>query len=130
GGISIAEKRMVKARVHILLSLIWLFAAGAGAWGLMRYENAPAPTGSTPLQWPSDSRVVHQAGNSTLLMFMHPHCPCSRASVEELNRLLVRGGGRVGVQVFFVRPKGAPNDWTETALWKSAEAIPGIKVQI
>jgi len=63
-------------------------------------------------------------------MFAHPHCPCTQASIGELNRLLTRCQGPVAVHVLFIQPKGTSLDWTETSLRKSAEAIPGIDVQL
>lgn len=120
----------MKAPVRILLCTVWLLAAVAGAWGLLRYENTPTATGQTPSHWPSESRIDHPAGCCSLIMFLHPHCPCSRASIAELNRLLGHCKDPVAVHVLFVRPKGVSDDWTETSLRKSAAAIPGVKVQL
>jgi hypothetical protein len=63
-------------------------------------------------------------------MFAHPHCPCSSASVGELNRLLTRCESPTAVHILFIRPRDVAESWTETSLRKSAEAIPGVKVQI
>lgn len=63
-------------------------------------------------------------------MFAHPHCPCTRASIGELNRLLTRCQGPVAVHVLFIQPKDVVLEWTETALRKSAEAIPGVEVKL
>jgi hypothetical protein len=63
-------------------------------------------------------------------MFAHPHCPCSRSSIGELNRLLTRCEGPTAVHVLFIRPKEVADGWTETSLRKSAEAIPGVDVQL
>jgi hypothetical protein len=120
----------VKIPGRIVLSLLWLLSASAGAWGLLKYENTPGGANETPSQWPSESRVTRQEGRSTLLVFMHPRCPCSRASLGELNRLLTRCEGEVSTHVFFIQPKDSTADWTETALQKSAEAIPGVNVQL
>ena len=63
-------------------------------------------------------------------MFAHPHCPCTEASVGELNRLLVRCQGPVAVHVLFIQPRDVTEDWTKSSLRKSAEAIPGTDVQL
>lgn len=124
------QNRSVKTPRHILICVLWLLAAGAGAWGLMRYENTPTSSGETPSRWPAESRIERLAGHSSLVMFVHPHCPCSHASVAELNRLLSHCQGPATVHVLFIRPKGVSDDWTETSLRKSAEAIPGVKVEL
>lgn len=115
---------------YVVVCVIWLCAVCAGAWGLLNYENTPTGASQTPAQWPSQSRIARQVDRPTLTMFAHPHCPCTRASIGELNRLLTRCGRLVAVHVLFIQPKGTSVDWTETALRKSAEAIPGIDVQL
>ena len=129
-GISIAQKAAVKAPVHVMLCLLWLLVAGAGAWGLLNYESTPSKAGETPSNWPGHSHIAREPGHSTLIMFAHPHCPCSSASIGELNRLLTRCEGPTAVHILFIRPKNVTDDWTETTLRKSAEAIPGAQVQL
>ena len=48
--------------------------------------------------------------------------------MEELNRLLAQSQGRVTAQVYFLTPGKASEDWTNTDLWRSATAIPGVTV--
>jgi hypothetical protein len=120
----------VKAPRGLVLCLLWLFAAVAGTSILLSYENKPGNAGTTPATWPADSHITREPGRSTLVMFAHPHCPCSRASVGELNRLLTRCQGSASVHVLFIRPKEVADSWTETSLRKSAEAIPGVRVQL
>ena len=48
----------------------------------------------------------------------------------ELNHLLTRCQIPATVHVLFIQPKNVAPDWTETALRRSAEAIPGVKVQL
>jgi hypothetical protein len=61
-------------------------------------------------------------------MFAHPHCPCSRASISELARLMPRLPAGTGAHVVFVRPAGTAADWEQTDLWRSAASIPGVSV--
>lgn len=63
-------------------------------------------------------------------MFLHPHCPCSSASVAELNRLLTHCKDLVTAHVLFVRPNGVSDGWMDTSLRKSVNAIPGVKTQV
>lgn len=63
-------------------------------------------------------------------MFAHPQCPCTRASIEELNRLLSRVGGRVHADVLFYLPHSFSPDWAKSTLWRNASALPGVTVQM
>ncbi len=61
-------------------------------------------------------------------MMLHPHCPCSRASIEELAQIMTRCQGRLNCHVFFVKPTQFPVGWERTDLWRQAAAIPGVTV--
>lgn len=50
--------------------------------------------------------------------------------MAELNRTLTHCKDLVTPHVLFVRPKGVSDDWMDTSLRKSVEAIPGVKSQI
>ena len=115
-------------RTKIALCAAWLLVVGAGFVVIMNYQTTRGSVGVTPKQWPSGTRLALDRSHDTLIMFAHPHCPCTRASVEELNRLLAKSSGRVAAQVLFFRPRGFPDDWTRTDLWRSAAAMPGVRV--
>jgi hypothetical protein len=61
-------------------------------------------------------------------MLVHPQCPCSRASIEELAVLMARSRGLVNAHVLMLKPEGQPEEWAQTDLWRSAAAIPGVTV--
>jgi len=67
-----------------------------------------------------------------LLMFIHPKCPCTRASLDELARLMTVCQGRVEGHAVFVKPHGTGSveNWTSTDLWRAAEQIPGITTRV
>ena len=88
----------------------------------------PRAGAQAPAEWPSDSRIRPAPEVPTLLMMVHPHCPCSRASIGELALLMAKVQGRVKANVLFVRPKGFAEDWEKTSLWSSAAIIPGVSV--
>jgi hypothetical protein len=112
--------------VRIIVCLLWLMAVGAGFGLLSDYQSTKGKAGKTPGQWPSETRIALDVRRDTLLMFVHPQCPCTRASLEELNRLIARSGGNVAAQVWFFRPAGFSEQWTRAGLWQSASAIPGV----
>jgi len=115
----------------LLLSLtFWLLAASIGSSLLIRYESKAGAVGRPPAEWPADSAIRRTPGTPTLVMMVHPRCPCSRASISELARLMVSIQGRVSASVVFVRPKGFAEDWEKTDLWTSAAMIPGVGVSV
>jgi hypothetical protein len=63
-------------------------------------------------------------------MVVHPRCPCSRASITELNVLMGRARDRLEAWVVFVKPNGVAEDFTATDLFRRASEIPGVSIHI
>jgi len=61
-------------------------------------------------------------------MFVHPRCPCSQASINELARLAARCRDRMDLTVLFIEPANRPPDWCQSALVSNATSIPGLNV--
>jgi hypothetical protein len=113
----------------IVLCLSWLLAVAAGLFGMAKYERTPGSAARTPRHWPTGTGIALDGSRATLLMFAHPKCPCTRASIGELNRLLARCRGQVSPRILFFTPDNAAAEWTQTSLWPSAQAIPGVIVE-
>ncbi|MGA9771572.1 MAG: RedB protein [Blastocatellia bacterium] len=107
---------------------VWGLMIGVGLCLLWAYENAPGPVVAPPSQWPADSRIHLATDRATLVMLAHPHCPCTRASIGELARLMTQAQGRVTTYVLFLKPPDFSDDWEKTDLWQSAASIPGVNV--
>jgi len=119
--------RLIKNRLFLAAAgAVWLSIIGAGVGLLWGYESTPGAAAATPGRWPADSRIEPDADRATLVMLAHPHCPCTRASIGELARLMTQAQGRVTAYVLFVRPRGFSDEWVRSELWASAEAIPGV----
>jgi hypothetical protein len=116
--------------VLAVLAVVWLAALVAGQHWLLGYESAAGGQVEPPTDWPADSQVPRQPGRFTLVLFAHPHCPCTRATLTELAWLTARGGDRAAAQVLFVVPPGAPADWTDSSLTQQARATPGVTVGV
>jgi hypothetical protein len=108
--------------------LIGLGLAGLGWTSLWKYENESGASGPTPVSWPRATQIELAAHRDTLVMFAHPQCPCTRASLEELARLVADSPRRMTAQVWFYRPANFPANWTHSDLWRMASAIPGVIV--
>jgi hypothetical protein len=72
--------------------------------------------------------LARSANRKTLVMFAHPQCPCTRASIGELALLMARCGNALDAYVVFFKPDGVADDWTRTGTVGEAERIPGVKV--
>lgn len=107
--------------------MVWIAAVCVGFAVLVNYENAPGRSFDAPATWPVESRIEHSAQLPTLVLFAHPKCPCTRATMGELARVVSQAQGLVEVAVLFTQPNGFADDWTESDLWRRAEEIPGVR---
>ena len=100
---------------------VTVVATGFALWA--RYDTTPGPAVTS-----TDALVPTADGRWTITMFLHPRCPCSAASLHELNRLVADSPIPLTVRVLFVRPEGAVEGWERTKLWDAAIILPDVKV--
>jgi hypothetical protein len=109
---------------------IWLLAITAALVVLAQRDATPGQTASAPTRWPAAATpALAPGGRFTLLLFLHPKCPCSRATLGELEILTARCLGKMETTVLFVRPTGVAKDWERSDLFERASRIPGVAVR-
>ena len=105
----------------------WMLLIIAGLYVMSSYERAPGRVGTAPLTWPSTSAMIPLKGEFTLVMFVHPQCPCTRASLNELNVIMNSAQARrTMAYVAFLSPASTDEKWLHTYSWNRAGQIPGI----
>jgi hypothetical protein len=119
---------MKSVATRIILCALWFLVAGIGSAVLLKQENTPGKASTTPQTWPAGAAIERSIDRPTLLMFAHPQCPCTRASIKELNRLLARCASRPAVEIIFLQHPGASEDWMRGFSWTQATALPGVRV--
>lgn len=105
---------------------IWGVAVGSGFVLLTSYQNAPGSPAEAPAQWPADSGLEPASQGATLLVFVHPHCPCTDATMEELARLMRHVRDTVRAHAVFLQPEQVDPGWVTTSLWRRAESVAGV----
>jgi hypothetical protein len=123
-----ALRNRLRRRHLALLAAVWVAAVAYGQRALFNYDFAAAPQGKAPAGWPARSAVPRAEGLPTIVLIAHPHCPCTRATIEELAILMARLHNRATAAVVFVHPRNVPDAWEQTDLWRSAARIPGVAV--
>lgn len=118
--------RKKKAPGLVLGVALWLLAvAGGGAWLYSRSFDA-APAGTPQTSWPAASRLRPASAGCTLVVALHPECPCSVATVDELAGIIARNPGRLEARLLFAQYDGLAGRAEDSDLWKKAAALPGV----
>lgn len=102
----------------------WLAVVTTGFLLLLQYKGVPGPASVPAESWPTTSRLALDPQRLTLVMLAHPRCPCTRASLDSLARLLARFPRRASAHVVFLSPEG----WEDSDLQQTASAISGLQV--
>jgi hypothetical protein len=116
----------------VLAIAAWLAAIGFGWWTVSAYEfrHEPAAMAETFGRWPVGSKLTLADDRPTMLYFMHPKCPCTRASLAELERLWFvqqQHGAKRGPKLVIVvtAPADATVDWIASDTVVRARALEG-----
>ena len=121
---------MFRDRVASLLSpvlgpraVMWLFVPiVAGLLGLGVYERSPGGRSVA-------ARIAPELDGRSLFVFIHPGCPCTRASLEQLDRVLTQVRDvEIDVRMFFFRPLNAQHGFAGSEFEERAERMPGVQV--
>jgi hypothetical protein len=115
-------------RRWLILAAVWVLVVAAGICRLAVYQLDQGSVAIPPAQWPDESRINRRADRAALVMVIHPYCPCSRASLNELSVIMQRARGEVIAYLLFYRPKDYPEGWEHTDLWRDAAAMPDVNL--
>lgn len=112
----------------ILLTMIWIAAVGVGFRQMYNYEYKTGSAVQEANQWPAGTDILPNKHLYRLVMVAHPKCPCTRASIGELELIMAKGQGRVDAYVLFIKPDEVDEHWVETDLFNRVAQIPGVHV--
>lgn len=112
---------------------LWLVLSGAALFVMADYGNEPGEAGTAPDIWPSALSVgiVPTPGKPTVVLFAHPLCPCTRATLVELESLTNRLYGLFDLHVLFYEPTDVaamPEVWAASDLKRIAAKLPGTQL--
>jgi hypothetical protein len=99
--------------VFPLLFLLWLgLIAGGYAWSI-RYGFKHGREPGAPPTLPPSLACPTPLTRAQLILSLHPHCPCSRATVAELGKILSRTRDASDVTVLLYKPATQPDSWLD-----------------
>lgn len=107
-------------------SLIWILGISFGVASLYQFEFTPGTKANLLNHWPKETSLTKSSQQYQLVMFLHPQCPCSRASMNELALLMEKTGERLHASILFIKPELFDEAWAKSDLWYRSEAIPNV----
>src|SRR5438067_12098896 len=86
--------------IPALAGAAWTASVAVGAIWFWKYESTPGGSARAPLLYRAGSPITRNSALRSLVLLLHPHCPCSRASVSERALLMTDLHGRLVATVF------------------------------
>jgi hypothetical protein len=118
---------IAKPYLPIALSILWLASIGGGFTTLFEHQMRAGDPILAPERLPDDVRSLGwsvSAERFELFLFLHPKCPCSDATLENLNRLSAQTRGAMSVRlVMFDRGEGEES-WSDADSVRAALSLP------
>ncbi len=123
-------KRRALTVVLIAAAALWVATIAAAYEAIRRFETTPGLPASAPRAWPAATTVARTTGTWSLVMLVHPHCSCSRASVQELAEIAEKAPRDVQTTVLVYRPHEMKAGWERTNVYDAATRIRRARVLI
>ena len=125
-SINLAEPLKRSSILKCVMLTTWLVMAIGVMLLFEKHEALPNQLGGRPASATQPLPFLSPA-HTSLVMFAHPQCPCTSASLNQLNRLMLYSG-KADIWVVFLKPSSEPNEWVHSALWKEAQKLEGVHV--
>lgn len=107
---------------------LWLLAMGAGLGALWLYGATPATEGRPAAVWPAVA-LARDPHRAAVVVFLHPRCACTPATLDELALALAAAPGAV-LHAVLVVPPGLPAGWGEGTNARQARALPRARLTV
>lgn len=111
-----------------LLAIAWATTIFTGMLISIDFQSRPGLSGSAPGRWPEKVPIAAPTTKPLLLLFLHPHCPCSRVSLGVLNELLLASPIPVRAQVIFFASRQFAEPVEKSESWQQAHQLKGVTV--
>src|SRR5690606_33073432 len=88
-----------------------------------RYSNTAGEVAPSQGAWPLETQLVRTGDRPAAILFAHPKCPCTQATIQEFQRLEARFPGAFETLAVFTLPASDAEDWKSSRLIQQARNL-------
>lgn len=127
-----SQARALPRALAVFVCCVWCACVAYGFTQLARHELSPGASAASiePSAALAALGLPAEPGRPQLVVFAHPHCPCTRASLNELAQIAARCGERLAIHIYVEELPGLDEPSERSASWKLASAIGGARVEL
>lgn len=124
---------MRQNRIIPIAITAWLCLVAAGFGAMAAYSAKPGAVGEVPRSWPDNTpaNITLDPSEPTLVLAVHPRCPCTRATINELERALAKSPAHPTIYALIFEP--GPDDpiheddtFARTSIAARLAKLPGV----
>jgi hypothetical protein len=112
-----------RRRIAVGLAAFAAISTVAGALALTAFDDTPGEAFASPSRWPASTRLKSVANRPALLVFVHPLCSCTDATIAGLARL---EAAAPDITFVVYRPEKNPEPELRSLIARAA-AVPGAR---
>jgi len=107
------------------IALLWGVVVLASFIAIAVYAKIPGRQ-APPASQVGEHLPTSVDGAWRIVMAIHPRCPCSKASIANLQQLLQRDEKELAVDLYVYRPAASTREWSDTALVRQSQQLPSL----
>lgn len=111
----------------VAIFVLWIAVMAFGHYTLFSYESKECSRGTVKSTWPEKASFT-PGRLPTIVMFIHPLCVCSKASVEEFSNLMRNRSSKVNAVIYVMMPREKQKDFASAPIVERAGRIPDVRV--
>jgi len=115
---------MIQKKYLYCVVLLWLLLASSSILFVMNYDFISN----------TQSKIELKISPYQLYVFLHPYCPCSNATLHELDSLLnkLQKTSRtiLKTQIIFFKPGNDIKKWEKSILWKNSHTLNNVEIRV
>lgn len=111
--------------------VLWLGAIAFGMSKLIKYSMKEGASSRVVQNWPGHTQLQRSPSRLTLVLALHPFCPCSMATLAELNKIIAKASNHLSIKVLFIRSIFGEKEKVKeesSPLLKELKTLPGIEI--
>lgn len=120
---------MILFRSKLLAGVFLILACGFAGFA-MNFKSCFSTNNAAAIKWPKFARLARAEQVPTLIVFLHPHCYNSTATMDELQKVLPALKGRVQVYLTIYAPEQMGDAWIKRGVWRQALKMPNVNLYL
>jgi hypothetical protein len=94
-------------------SIVWLVVLSSSLFALSAFGRLAGHSGVPSVSF--QSQLFRSGEKQILIVAVHPRCPCTRATVSELAKIIAHAKNNIDLKALVYIPSDATREWTDTS---------------